>query len=268
MELLRFSAESYIKLHDSLSKLQSDLNGDEVEQFPDATDLTGNALPLGDSRKGDAQRLLKYSRMLCTRINLRICVKHIDELLRSVEGGWLGANALGALMANVTRELSCQLFVGIAPERQDLYENGRAGWDEIIAAFPASGDDVEEMNKCYALCRYPATVFHSLMVVEHGLVALGKRLGVTDPKEGWDATFRELDKIVKAGHSKNHTGLNFEFLQQLHTCVEAMKLAWRNKVNHATGKPLVMSGGFAPVVAEEIVTASRGFMRRLVEGIP
>src|SRR3954447_10814603 len=93
------------------------------------------------------------------------------------------------------------------------------------------------------------------------LVELGERLGVKDPKTGWHATFRELDRCVRAGHAENKTGLNFEFLHQLHSCVEAMKLAWRNKVNHATGKPLVMSGGFAPDVTEEIIMASRGFMR-------
>jgi hypothetical protein len=46
-----------------------------------------------------------------------------------------------------------------------------------------------------------------------------------------------------------------------------MKLAWRNKVNHATGRPIVMSE-FMPEVAEEIIMASRGFMRRLAEGLP
>jgi hypothetical protein len=166
-------------------------------------------------------------------------------------------------MANVTRELSCQFFVGIPPERQALYENGRTDWEDIAAAFPAAVDDIEEMNKSYALCRYPATVFHSLLVVEHGLVALGKTIGVADPKEGWDASCRQLEKVIKDGRGANTTGLDFNQLDQLNTCVQVMKLSWRNKVNHATGKPLVLHGGFAPDVTSEIMSASRGFLRRL-----
>ncbi len=124
------------------------------------------------------------------------------------------------------------------------------------------------MNKCVSLCRYPAAVFHSLLVVEHGLVALGRAIGATDPKQGWDASCRRLEEVVKAGRAANQTGLSYDFLEQLNTCVQVMKLAWRNKVNHATGKPLVLSGGFAPDVADEIMSATKGFMRRLAEGLP
>jgi hypothetical protein len=105
------------------------------------------------------------------------------------------------------------------------------------------------------------------MVAEHGLVYLGKILGVTDPKEGWDASSRKLANIVQAGHPKNSTGLDFNFLEQTNACVQVMKHAWRNKVNHATGKPIIMCGGFAPYVAEEIISATRGFLRSLTEGI-
>jgi hypothetical protein len=166
-------------------------------------------------------------------------------------------------MANVARELSCQYFVGIAPERKAAFENGRTDWEDVVARFPEAIDDVEEMTKCYALCRYPAAVFHALIVVEHGLVELGPRIGVTDPKEGWDASCRQLERVIKAGRSVNVTGLDFDQLDQLNACVQSMKASWRNKISHATGKPVLLHGGFAPDVAEEIIKTSRGFMRRL-----
>jgi hypothetical protein len=51
--------------------------------------------------------------------------------------------------------------------------------------------------------------------------------------------------------------------------VEALKNAWRNKISHAHGKLIVMTGEeFHPDVAEEILTATRAFMRRLAEGLP
>src|SRR5260370_36038779 len=105
------------------------------------------------------------------------------------------------------------------------------------------------------------------MVVEHGLVYLGKIVGVTDPKEGWNASAKTLASIVQEGHSKNSIGLDFGFLEQVNECVQVMKFAWRNKVNHATGKPIVMGGGFAPYVTEEIISATRSFLRLLTEGL-
>jgi hypothetical protein len=105
------------------------------------------------------------------------------------------------------------------------------------------------------------------MVAEHGLVYLGKVLGVTDPKEGWDASSKKLASIVQDGHTRNSTGLDFAFLEQVNASVQVMKLAWRNKVNHATGKPIVMGGGFAPYVTEEIISATRSFVRLLTEGL-
>lgn len=264
LELLRFSAESYVKLHSYLTTLETSLNGDEITAFPDAGDLTGNPLKLSDERKKEAISLLKFSRRLCDGIHLQVCVKHAEELTTSAEGGYLGASQIVALKQNVVRELSCQHFVGIAPERQAMFENGRKDWEEVLNHFPAATDDVEEMNKCYALCRYQAAVLHSLMVVEHGLVALGPRIGATDPKEGWDASCRQLERVIKAGRAANATGLDFDQLDQLNTCIQVMKTAWRNKINHATGKPILLHGGFAPDVAEEIIKSSRGFMRRLV----
>jgi hypothetical protein len=87
LDLLRFSAESYIKLHDYLSRLQSELNGDEVAQFPDTDNLTGNPLPPSADRKNEAGNLLAYSKSLCAQIKLQVCVKHISELQRSVPDG-------------------------------------------------------------------------------------------------------------------------------------------------------------------------------------
>ncbi len=189
-----------------------------------------------------------------------------EELQADVKTGYLPSESVGSLISNVLREMQLQFFVGVQPDRVEMYTDSRKGWEAVLLKFPSAIDDIEEMNKCFALCRYAAAVFHSLLVVEHGLVELGKLIGVTDPKEGWDASCKKLKSIVDAGRAQNTTGINFEFLDQINVCIQSMKLAWRNKVNHATGKPVVLSG-FPPHVAEDIIAASRTFMRRLVEGI-
>jgi hypothetical protein len=50
--------------------------------------------------------------------------------------------------------------------------------------------------------------------------------------------------------------------------VQAMKSAWRNKVNHVEGRLAVMKPEFTPDIAEEIMVASRAFMRRLATEMP
>jgi hypothetical protein len=50
--------------------------------------------------------------------------------------------------------------------------------------------------------------------------------------------------------------------------VEALKTAWRNKISHVQGKLVLLTSDFTPEVAEEIVMASRAFMRRLATEMP
>jgi hypothetical protein len=229
----------------------------------------GNKGPMRPEDHKYLQGILRRFLDDCKVSQLPVSVNHIERLQKvyaapgRYEDAWL---ELYNLSEAIKDELKTKVFLMVSSEMVSRYENPRYGWEQVIDAFPNSSDDIEEMNKCFALHRYTAAVFHSLMVVEHGLVKLGERFGVTDPKEGWDASCRTLEKIIKNGHAENRTTLEFKFLEQTNTCVQTMKHAWRNKVNHATGRLVVMSS-FAPDVAEEIITASRAFMRRLAEGL-
>lgn len=102
------------------------------------------------------------------------------------------------------------------------------------------------------------------------MVALGKHINAADPKRGWDATSRRLADLVNGGHGKLPTSLSgeFQFLEQVNQCVQTMKHAWRNKVNHVEGRLTVLATDFTPEIAEEIMMASRGFMRRLAAEMP
>jgi hypothetical protein len=142
-----------------------------------------------------------------------------------------------------------------------------AGWESVIKKFPDVQDDVEEMNKCYALSRYAASVFHSLLVVEYGLIDFGKYLDVRDPKVGWDATYNKLKTLLN-NRASVPAGMSFTFLEQSSARIESMKQAWRNKVNHAAGKLSVEKSGINDAIAEEIIMATRSFMRQLADGLP
>ena len=255
LELLRFYAETYMQIAKNLHDLNSGFKWTRLRER--SRHETVNSL----------QAMLIVTKTCCEEIGLKVSIKHADELLLIARHGEVEDQDIKALHENIRRELSCRFYVGISEDRKEAYCDSLKGWEVVLTRFPAATEDVEEMNKCYALCRYSASVFHSLLVMDHGLVALGKSLGVTDPKEGWDSSCKKLATTINAGRTANSTGLDFEFLEQVNTCIQVIKLAWRNKVNHATGKPMVMHGGFAPYVAEETIAATRSFMRRLAEGL-
>jgi hypothetical protein len=76
--------------------------------------------------------------------------------------------------------------------------------------------------------------------------------------------------LLDGGHKSYPPSLTIGFsaLEQINQAAQSMKMAWRNKVNHAAGCLTVMSSDFVPDVAEEIVLGTRGFMRRLATDLP
>lgn len=178
--------------------------------------------------------------------------------------------SLAEIQSRLKDELAARLYFAIPSGKAGYFISWRDGWEEVISRFPDAVSDVEEMCKCFALSRYPAAVFHSLLVVEVGVIQLGEYIEVTDPKRGWDATTKSLKSLVDGGRGKLPAKFSehFGFLEQTNSAVQAMKHAWRNKVNHVDGKLVVMKPEFAPDIAEEIMMASRSFMRRLATELP
>jgi hypothetical protein len=127
------------------------------------------------------------------------------------------------------------------------------------------------MNKCFALIRYTAAMFHAMQIAEAEAIELGEYIAVTDPKRGWDATRRKLDELVKQGHLELPAPLagKFEFLEQMHREIETMVFAWRIRIDHAANRlAIIPNTDFTPDIAEHIMGAVRIFMLRLVEGLP
>jgi hypothetical protein len=166
-------------------------------------------------------------------------------------------------------ETEDKVFFSLLPREMEFYEKPQRGWETALSRFNIHSD-VEEASKCYALSRYAAAVFHSIQIVEAGLIELGTFIKVTDPKSGWTAVSKALDAIVKKPHKERSRfkKKSFAFLEQTQGTVEGLKNAWRNKISHAQGRLVLMTTDFSPEIAEEILFATRAFIRRLAEGIP
>jgi hypothetical protein len=167
-------------------------------------------------------------------------------------------------------ELEARVFVPVAPQNARYYREPTKDWEEVIARFGDTVSDIEESSRCFALGRYAASVFHSTQVIELGLIELGKFLTIKDPKSGFTAVCNELRRILdkKYGDLTDFERTNRPFFEQLYGTAEALKNAWRNKIGHAQGRLYVMTADFSPQIAEEIIYASRAFMRRLATELP
>jgi HEPN domain-containing protein len=174
------------------------------------------------------------------------------------------------LQSRLIDEMKETVVLFLSSSEAEHYKNNQKGWELIIDHFPDVINDIEEARKCFALSRYPATVFHSLQIVEFGLLKLGKFISVEDPKSGWTAVANKLKKIISKKHEDRteFEKQNFEFIEQVQGTIEALKNAWRNKISHAEGKLILMTKDFSPEIAEEILFATRAFMRRLASGLP
>jgi hypothetical protein len=174
------------------------------------------------------------------------------------------------LSSRMKDEMQLRSLFALTMKEAGYYNRPLEGWEETIARFPGATSDIEEAHKCFALGRYTASVFHSLQIVETGIIALGAMLVTPDPLKGWSATTGRLKKILAAKYPDRTAfqRANGAFLEQIDATTEALKTAWRNKVSHAEGKLLLLSGDFTPAIAEEILYASRSFMRRLAADMP
>lgn len=212
----------------------------------------------------------------CSRANLQMTAMLIREripVLESIEPNTqnLFYEDIHHICDDLERELSLQLFIKISSERRERFDNPMKGWEDLAKRFDQIIRDVEERNKCFALSRYTASMFHAMQVAELGAMELGDYIGVTDPKKGWGATASKLGQLIKAGHVGLPTSLagKFAFLEQMNREIDSMILAWRHKIDHAANRlAIVPNADFTPDIAEHIIGAVRIFMLRLKEGLP
>lgn len=181
-------------------------------------------------------------------------------------------------LVNVSHELQGRLqdqaqhriFFALNLKEADFGINSHVGWETAIDRFPDIWPDVAEAGACLAMSRYAASVYHSVQITESGLVELGKFLKVKDPYSGWSAVANALENVIKKKHPDRtpFERRHFASLEQIHGTIQALKNAWRNKISHVQGRLVLMRTDFGSERAEEILMATRAFMRRLAEDLP
>jgi hypothetical protein len=166
---------------------------------------------------------------------------------------------LNALKETVYAELQTMLFFQLGDDLRKYFEPPNLFGDKVALKFPSASLDIEEAGKCLALARPTASVFHLMRVMEVGLRAIGKELGI-DYAPSWDAYIGGIQKNINAKHDdKSDEWKTAEpFYKEMLGNLMTIKIAWRNPTMH-------IARNYTPDEAEDVLRAVRGFMQRLSE---
>ncbi len=212
MQLLRIYGKNYVRLSNCLGIISAALQVNDPKIVH--RDLVISALGLFDGMKPQ----LIEAGLTATAAQMA----RAEEIWNLYHRPDLFSIQCAELLHRLEDELKERVLLMIPASVQPLYETPRTGWEESVHKFPSVVDNVDEMNLCFAFGRYAASVFHSLLIAETGLIALGTHIGVTDPKTGWDATSKKLAELCKAGRNSYTYAIPFTTLEQINQAVQSM----------------------------------------------
>ena len=194
--------------------------------------------------------------------------EHLESNQMRVNYGQM-ESMLRELRERIEDDFQQIVLLGLNPQESDIYQHPEKEWGDVSRRFHKIRHDIEECSKCFALARYAASVFHAQLIAEFGIIQVAELFGVAGDKPGWGALER-LKRINdkkwpdKTPPEQQHS----QFLEKLLPLAFAMKDSWRHKMDHVANKIEWMDTDFSPEVANDIISATRGFMRRLASDLP
>ena len=132
----------------------------------------------------------------CQDLGVHITLPAVKRLLERLDRGMSWAElevACADIYERLGDELDGTLFLAVDSRHVQYYQTFEKGWETVFANFPSSIPDIEEASKCFALNRYTACVFHLMRVAEAGLAATAKRIGLTNPRPGWEEAISYIE---------------------------------------------------------------------------
>jgi hypothetical protein len=195
-------------------------------------------------------------------------MKKMQDAEMMLNCGDIGSS-LESLRTRLEDEFRRHFFLHLTLKEAEAFQNPDKNWEAVVARFPKVRYNIEESTKCFALSRYGAAVFHILQVAEYGVIQVGDLLGVLGDKPGWSCLQKLRDLIAipypkRTDLAQQHTKL----LENVVPLAIVVKDSWRHKLDHVDNQIRWVDTDFSPHVAEEIVSATRGFMRKLAAELP
>ncbi len=264
--MLNLSLGKLLSAHTMLSSFNQTTNG--------RIEITVSADNYRDLRQNAAAMI-----EACDRINLlvtKVAVSLLDQEFERAEQisdtfAWRG-NRFARMKGHLDGAIRCLHYESplknaliLPPGMEDYYEPSSPLFGiEVQNRFPAATYEIEEAGKCVAVGRSTAAVFHLMRVMECGIYAVARCLGITDPVRGSDKNWgRILQKIHDERLSRNAsatrgwTNLDDKaYFDGAYATLDAVRNAWRNTTMHVENK-------YSGEEALHIFVAVRAFMMKL-----
>ena len=173
------------------------------------------------------------------------------------------------IQRTIRREMRTVVFLYVPAEDARRYREPLKDWEATVRRWPKVISNISESSVCFALGRFGASIFHVLLVAEFGVIQVGNLLGVSGDKPGWGCAQR-FERILEKPYQdrsaleKQHSQL----LKEIVPMIIAVKDSWRHKISHVDNQLVWLDSDFSPQIASEVISATRGFMRRLASELP
>lgn len=136
----------------------------------------------------------------------------------------------------IEADLQGQLIYRYQDDRAKIFLTWKADWDPIIQRFPSAAPDVLACVDCYALGYGTASVFHAMRILEYGLAALARDLGIEPGVENWQVIINRIEAEIRHQGQSLPRGTEkterLEFLSSAAKEFMYFKDGWRNHVSH------------------------------------
>jgi hypothetical protein len=141
---------------------------------------------------------------------------------------------LNHLNGSLGNQLQKEAVFRVPAELKDYYGRDDLFGPEVAHAFSSCARDIREAGNCYALEQEDACVHHLMMVLERGLKALAKTVGVSPfHHTGWQSVLNKIESQLKSLPG----GAQLDFYREVHSQFGFLKVAYRNHSEHAHDDP-------------------------------
>lgn len=166
-------------------------------------------------------------------------------------------------------EFKDAFFLHLDPAQSAMYQHPDKDWGTVGSRFYKVKYNIEESGKCFALERYGAAVFHVLQVAEYGVIQIAELMELGGDKPGW-AQLKRLQALIAEPYPKRTplAQTHSKFLEAVLHLAVIVKDNWRHKLDHVDNQIVWVDTDFSPLVAGEIISATRAFMRKLATDLP
>lgn len=214
------------------------------------------------------------------KLGLDMCQSQCARIIGKISADYTNrelSTMLDELCNRMYDEVDLNYCMILSQSERKLFDPTSPHFGEDFAVkFAVNGAfEADEAAKCLALGRSTAAVFHLMRVMEVGIRAVARCLGIADPikdaDRNWgkmlDTIKDELDSRGPAPKRPWATGTSDKALfARILASLDAVRVAWRNPTMHVENK-------YTPDEAEHIFLTVRGFMKAIAvrcdeEGMP